>query len=157
MCAVLPFHAFFPKLGWYTIPYKVDYLLEVADVNGDTKNVKGKDMAPFDMYFTFSRWDVLNKNQANISNLDPNEIIRVNSMSIEQVKDEIKQSGVNKYNPKKEKILALFLNEYFTNYNKVGYKKKPILSPPAHIQYNQRNHFKFDTKNVKIVAKEFFM
>ena len=85
-------------------------------------------MAPFDMYFTFSRWDVLNKNQANISNLDPNEIIRVNSMSIEQVKDEIKQSGVNKYNPKKEKILALFLNEYFTNYNKVGYKKKPILS-----------------------------
>ena len=84
-------------------------------------------MAPFDMYFTFSRWDVLNKNQANISNLDPNEIIRVNPMSIEQVKDEIKQSGVNKYNPKKEKILALFLNEYFTNYNKVGYKKKPIL------------------------------
>lgn len=152
------FLPFFPKLGWYTIPYKVDYLLEVTDVNGDTKNVKGKDMAPFDMYFTFSRWDVLNKNQANISNLDPNEIIRVNSMSIEQIKDEIKQRGVNKYNPKKEKILALFLNEYFTNYNKVGFKKKPILSPPAHIQYNQRNHFKFDTpvRNVKIVAKEFF-
>ena len=91
------------------------------------------------MYFTFSRWDVLNKNQANISNLDPNEIIRVNPMSIEQVKDEIKQSGVNNITQKR-KILTLFLNEYFTNYNKVGYKKKPILSPPAHIQYNQRNH-----------------
>ena len=36
------FMPFFPKLGWYTIPYKVDYLLEVTDVNGDTKNVKGK-------------------------------------------------------------------------------------------------------------------
>ena len=79
-------------------------------------------------------------------------------MSIEQVKDDVKLRGVNKYNPKKEKILALFLNEYFTNYNKVGYKKKPILSPPAHIQSNKKNHFKFDTpvRNVKIVAKEFF-
>ncbi len=126
------FLPFFPKLGWYTIPYKVYYLLEVTDVNGDTKNVKGKDMAPFDMYFTFSRWDILNKKQLNSSVLDPNETIRLNSMSIEEVKDEIKQRGINKYNPKKEKILSLFLKEYFTNYNKVGYKKKPILSPPAH-------------------------
>ncbi|MDB4016075.1 hypothetical protein N9483_06935 [Flavobacteriaceae bacterium] len=136
---------FFPKLGWYSISYSLYYRLDVLNEKGELKSIQGKDMAPFDMYFAFSRWDVFNQNQPDVSSLDSKQIKFFNSLTIQQQKEEIKVNGINKYNEDNDKILELFLREYFTNFNKDGFKKKLTLSPPAHIQVNYKNPFMFKT------------
>ena len=147
---------FFPKLGWYSIPYSLDYRLDVLNEKGELKSIQGKDMAPFDMYFTFSRWDVFNQNQPDVSVLDSKQVKFFSSLTIQQQKEEIKVNGINKYNEDNDEILELFLREYFTNFNKDGFKKKLTLSPPAHIQTNYKNPFMFNTSvnQIQITVRE---
>lgn len=70
------FSIIFPKLGWYSTPYQLGYYLIVQDKNGNESVIQGKDMAPFDIFFTFSRWDVLDKNQLPRASENPEEIKR---------------------------------------------------------------------------------
>jgi len=147
---------FFPKLGWYSTPYKLVYYLDVEDENGEKFSIQGKDMAPFDIYFTFSRWDIFNKDQLNISHMDYKDIEYFKNKSVVSLKAELKNRGINKYDADNDKILELFLREYFTNFNQSEFKKELIISPPAHIQIRSINPFLFDKKvrKINIMAKE---
>ena len=150
--------AIFPKLGWYSMPYTLNYSLIVEDKEGTNYNVKGNDMAPFDIYFTFSRWDVLDKNQLPTSTSNYDELKFYRSLNTEELIKYQKKNGQNRFNQDKLNKLEFFLSEYFKNFNKKIKSPHFYLKPISHIQTQVNNKFLFDkkVKKVKIVATEYW-
>ena len=98
----------FPKLGWYSMPYTLNYSLIVEDKEGTNYNVKGNEMAPFDIYFTFSRWDVLDKNQLPTSTSNYDELKFYMSLNTEELIKYQKENGQNRFNQNKLNKLEFF-------------------------------------------------
>lgn len=150
------FSPLFPKLGWYSIPYSLNYKLKVIDLKDVEEQVQGKDMAPFDIYFTFSRWEVFDKKQLTGYSLDPAEVFLTKEMNITQLKDYQRLKGINKFNGNALKVLEIFLLEYFQNFN--THLKSPhwFLKPFSHIQAQSNSPFVFDRKikSIEIIAEE---
>ena len=148
----------FPKLGWYSMPYALNYSLIVEDEEGSSYNIKGNDMAPFDIYFTFSRWDVLNKKQLPTSTLDPDKLIFYRGLNTEELIAYQKENGQNRFNQNKLNKLEFFLIEYFKNFNEKIKSPHFYFKPISHIQNQVNNKFFFNkkVKKVKIVATEFW-
>ena len=150
--------AIFPKLGWYSMPYTLNYSLIVEDKEGTNYNVKGNEMAPFDIYFTFSRWDVLDKNQLPTSTSNYDELKFYRSLNTEELIKYQKKNGQNRFNQNKLNKLEFFLSEYFKNFNKKISSPHFYFKPYSHIQTQVKNKFLFDkkVKKVKIVATEYW-
>lgn len=150
------FSPLFPKLGWYSLPYKLKYKINAVDLNGVEKSIQGKDMAPFDIFFTFSRWDVFNKKQLNGSTLDASQVILTKDMTIDQIKEYQSEKGIIKYNENAMWSLEIFLKEYFKNYNSSLKSPHLFIKPKSHIQTQQSPSFLFDQriKSVKIIVEE---
>lgn len=146
----------FPKLGWYSFPYELEYEIKVTDINGQEKPIQGKDMAPFDIYFTFSRWDIFNEKQLSSATLEPSEVFLTREMSIPQIKEYQQKKGINKFNTNAMTVLEVFLNEYFSNYNNTLKSPHLFIKPKSHIQKQSSSPFLFDqeVKSLKIIAQE---
>jgi len=148
----------FPKLGWYSTPYKLYYNIEVVDIDGNNKIVQGKDIAPFDIFFTFNRWNVFNKKQLPSSSSNGDEVLKLESMSLIELKKYQTNFGVKKYDNENLKILELFFKEYFKNVNSIIKPARLPFSAPTHIQTRYKDPFSFDkkVKIVRIYANEFW-
>ena len=146
----------FPKLGWYSLPYMLEYEIKVTDINGQEKPIQGKDMAPFDIYFTFSRWNVFNEKQLSNATLEPSDVFLTREMSIAQIKEYQQKKGINKFNANAMMVLEVFLNEYFSNYNNTLKSPHLFIKPKSHIQKESKSPFLFDqeVKSLKIIAQE---
>ena len=146
----------FPKLGWYSKPYSLNYKLKVIDLKDVEKQVQGKDMAPFDIYFTFNRWNVFDKKQLTSYSSDPSEVFLTKEMNIAQLKDYQKSKGINKFNVDALKVLEIFLLEYFQNFNTHQKSPHSFLKPFSHIQAQSNSPFAFDRKikSIEIIAEE---
>ena len=134
----------------------MNYKLKVIDLKDVEEQVQGKDMAPFDIYFTFSRWDVFDKKQLASYSLDPAEVLLTKQMNIAQLKDYQRSKGINKFNINALKVLEIFLQEYFQNFN--THLKSPhlLLKPFSHIQTQSNSPFSFNRKikSIEIIAEE---
>ena len=115
-------------------------------------------MAPFDIYFTFSRWDVLDKNQLPTSTSNYDELKFYRSLNTEELIKYQKKNGQNRFNQNKLNKLEFFLSEYFKNFNKKISSPHFYFKPYSHIQTQVENKFLFDkkVKKVKIVATEYW-
>ena len=113
-----------PKLGWYYAPFLNTYTLNVTDEFGEEFEVKLNDMAPYDIFFTFQRWNVFNDKTGQGSTTSP-DLKRMMDALIVENKDAYKlEYGVNSYNEKAVTRLNNFLQVYFNNYNeKISVKR----------------------------------
>ncbi len=145
----------YPRLGWYSNPSLSEYYIEVETTKGTRHKVSGQDMAPFDLYFSYSHnWDLLDQRVIYPYSTDPKETKKLEKMNIKELEAYKQKSGAKRYQERKLKMLKLFLKQYFKNFNQDIHR--PTYGPIEHIQLQVKNKFKFDTqvKKVHILCRE---
>lgn len=134
-------------LAWYTTPHYSQYRIQVQTENGSRKNVVLHEMSPYDLYFSFARFDLVQADE-----LFPSYVSGYNDL--------IFANGIRYYDKNRGRTdisdiesidgFKRFLSEYFskvnTNLERSRYIKSINILPKHVYYYPKLPHYSWDEK-----------
>jgi len=131
------FYSYSVKLGWYQLNASRYYHLEVVSDDNKEYSVTLHKLAPYDLFFTSSRWNLFDDKEL-FNSTQSYDIFQkgLKVTDFEKMKEFNKLHGKNLYKQERAEKILEFIKLYFQSYNEAKLKSvfwNGIIAAPKHI------------------------